>query len=383
MKRILLASIGQSPQIITETLYYYEIICEKRIDDVHVITDIQGKDILKSKLLGDGGALKKFCSDYNLQYSILQNQIHVLKDQHGNPLKDLLNIYDNKAAITQIFQLLDSLTSIEDTELIVSVAGGRKTMSVIIGQAMQFYARNQDIITHVIIDDRLFNTDFFYPTPQSKIVEVDNQEIDYKDAQVFLSEIPFVRLRDLYGNLIDSAKGESLEGFIEQAQTRIKQLSSSVAININLSKSSLLINQVDVALSNQELCLYALILRMNVSNVLKGMVSDSKIEGYILKSDLNKHEILDIYFDMYEQTSPNISAESKEKLKKLLYEHAYDEDWFGQHRSKLNSKLRKTLTEYEFSKSNIKSGLNADKLRVWGIDSQIENIIIEPNKTSL
>ena len=50
MKRILLASIGQSPQIITETLYYYEIICEKRIDDVHVITDIQGKDILKYRI---------------------------------------------------------------------------------------------------------------------------------------------------------------------------------------------------------------------------------------------------------------------------------------------------------------------------------------------
>ena len=79
----------------------------------------------------------------------------------------------------------------------MSIAGGRKTMGYYAGYAMSLYGRAQDSMSHVLVSDAFEQVrDFFYPTKESHPVQNrDGLYLDAKEAQVWLMNLPFVRLR--------------------------------------------------------------------------------------------------------------------------------------------------------------------------------------------
>ena len=91
-KHVLISVVGLSPQVITETLYYYWCLASPPvpITEVFALTTLHGKQALEDTLLGDSGKLKSLCSDYNLPpiHFDLAN-IHLLKGADGHPLKDI------------------------------------------------------------------------------------------------------------------------------------------------------------------------------------------------------------------------------------------------------------------------------------------------------
>mgnify|MGYP001143703972 CR=1 FL=1 len=157
MKNVLLISTGLSPQVITETLCYYsQSDTPINFDEVHVITGTVGKDLIMEKVLGGTKHYDQYCKDYNINkksISFNEGSIHLLLDDDQKPLDDIKTVKQNRAAINQVFKIVSDLTEDENVRLITSVAGGRKTMSVILGQAMQFFAREQDKIIHVIVEN--------------------------------------------------------------------------------------------------------------------------------------------------------------------------------------------------------------------------------------
>lgn len=199
-RRVLLAVSGMSPQIITETLY--ALIREKRWlpDEIRLITTEQGKQNAVLQLLDGPRHFQQLLDDYQISRPVdfsVEN-ITLIRDENGQILPDLRTPQDNEAAANVIAATIRELTRDPETELHVSLAGGRKTMGFYAGYALSLFGRPQDSLSHVLVSEHYeSNRDFFYPTPDTRVIQArDGRMLDASQAQVWLAEIPFVRLRD-------------------------------------------------------------------------------------------------------------------------------------------------------------------------------------------
>jgi|25BtaG_2_1085352.scaffolds.fasta_scaffold00039_6 CRISPR-associated protein (TIGR02584 family) len=198
-RKVFLAVSGMSPQIITETLY--ALIQEKHWipDEVHLITTEQGKQNAVLQLLEGERHFQRLLKDYQVNQPVLfsEQNIAVIQDANGQVLADLRTPQDNETAADTICTVIRELTSDADTELHVSLAGGRKTMGFYAGYALSLFGRPQDRLSHVLVSEGYESLrDFFYPTPTTRVIyDRDGKSLDASKAQVWLAEIPFVRLR--------------------------------------------------------------------------------------------------------------------------------------------------------------------------------------------
>ena len=207
-KRILLSVTGMSPAVVTETLY--ALVTEKGFipTKIQVITTEQGKNKLLEALLGiEGGrkerkgALQEFIEDYGEKYGFSsihfdESCIHIITDESGQNLPDIRTPEENEHAANSIVQLVGNLCQDEEMKLHVSIAGGRKTMGFFMGYALSLYGREQDSLSHVLVDSQYESlASFYYPKPYPHLINKnDGTQIDAKDGKVMLAEIPWVRL---------------------------------------------------------------------------------------------------------------------------------------------------------------------------------------------
>jgi len=203
-RAILLCVSGLSPQIVTETLYALAAAPARRLrfvpDEVHLITTQEGAERARLSLLSDRpGWFHRLRADYQLPAIRFDDStIHVLHDAEGRPLDDIRNEADNLLAADQIAERVRQLTADPSSVLHVSLAGGRKTMGYYLGYALSLWGREQDRLSHVLVDAPYESSwAFFYPTPYENVVESrpGGALVDCREARVTLAEIPFVRLR--------------------------------------------------------------------------------------------------------------------------------------------------------------------------------------------
>ena len=203
-RRLLLAVTGLSPQIVTETLYALAVEQKPPFvpTEVRLITTEEGADRAKLSLLHpESGWFHRLRADYDLPpIAFGPEHIHVLKDAGGRPLGDIRSPEDNERAADTITDVVRDLTRDDDCALHVSIAGGRKTMGFYLGYALSLYGREQDRLSHVLVNAPYeSHRDFFYPTPRSELIHTPgpkSRPYDARDAKVTLAEIPFVRLRE-------------------------------------------------------------------------------------------------------------------------------------------------------------------------------------------
>lgn len=201
-RKILLAVIGLSPQILTETLYALAVKGRPAFvpDEVHVITTGEGAEYARHTLLDNGmGRFREMLRDYSLEGRIRFDAdcIHVISRPDGQTARDIQSPEDNMLAADHILKWVSHFTRDENVALHVSIAGGRKTMGFFAGYALSLYGRAQDRLSHVLVSDPFeSNHDFYYPPPTPKVLfDRNNKPIHTSDANVMLAEIPFVRLR--------------------------------------------------------------------------------------------------------------------------------------------------------------------------------------------
>ena len=205
MRNVLLAVVGLSPQVITEALFALHQQ-GKNIDEIHIITTIQGKELIYAQVLPPtAGKYVQYMSDYGMDPSSIMfshETVYTVTDEHGREIDDILTQEDNEQLLKACLNMTYDLTSRHDTVVYFSIAGGRKTMSSCLMTAAQFYARPQDRIYHVIVYPEFENNrDFFYPPRISIPLELKdkNGKTYYKEsryAQVHLIPVPFVSIRD-------------------------------------------------------------------------------------------------------------------------------------------------------------------------------------------
>jgi CRISPR-associated protein (TIGR02584 family) len=201
---ILVAVAGLTPQVVTETLYYLTQVRDPpaAIAEIHVLTTQPGRQrILHDLLTPHTGHFYAFCAEYGLDAAAIAfsaEHIHVLTDAAGVPLDDIRTAADSSAVADQILACVQGLTADPATRLYCSLAGGRKTQSVLLGFALQLYGRPQDELLHVLVPEELEgHAEFFYPTRTPRLIRTrDGRTFDIGAARVEVAAIPYVRLRD-------------------------------------------------------------------------------------------------------------------------------------------------------------------------------------------
>lgn len=203
-RRVFLAVTGLTPQIVTETLYALAVKQDPPFvpTEVRIITTEEGAKPAERLLLHPKeGWFHRLRKDYDLDPIAFGPQnIHVVKDADGQPLGDIRSPQDNECAADTIIDIVRGLTNDDDSALHVSIAGGRKTMGYLLGHALTLYGREQDRLSHVLVNAPYeTHPDFFYPTPKPKTIRTRGPEgraYDARDAKVTLADVLFVRLRD-------------------------------------------------------------------------------------------------------------------------------------------------------------------------------------------
>ncbi|RLA06454.1 MAG: TIGR02584 family CRISPR-associated protein [Gammaproteobacteria bacterium] len=199
--KILIITIGKSPQVLTETLYVMAI--DKKLavpDEIYVLTTKDGAKKSRQKLMSKTGEVAKLCDEYNLpKIKFTNKNIITIKDANNLPMEDIRTEDDNQQTADQITNFMRVICQDDNNQLFVCLSGGRKTFSYYMGMAMTLFGREQDVLSHVLVDkDYEFVADFFYPTKQAKWLKNNNgKKINCQDAKITLSQIPYIRLREI------------------------------------------------------------------------------------------------------------------------------------------------------------------------------------------
>lgn len=213
-RRILLCVSGNSPQIITETLYALAVETDGRPPfvptEIRVLTTSCGAENTRRSLLeGDRAKLRELCQDHGLSgIHFDETCIEVFKRTDGSPLADIITPEDNRDAADHITRLVAELTGDSESAIHASIAGGRKTMGFYLGYAMSLFGREQDRVSHVLVSkDFTDRRDFFFK-PKSPVTLLNEQgeQMSTADARIHLAEIPMVRLRSTEFGVVSDRK---------------------------------------------------------------------------------------------------------------------------------------------------------------------------------
>lgn len=181
------------------------------------------------------------------------SSVHVIHDADGKPLTDINSDVDNEAAANKICTLVRSLTADPTTQLHVSIAGGRKTMSFMVGYALSLYGRPQDTLSHVLVNDP-FQThpEFFFPPRTPKVLLGQGaRPVSTDEAKITLAEIPFVRLR--HGMPADLLAGTTTYG---ETVARVQRAFAAPHLHLDIPRRQLVCQDVVVSLPPLLLAFY-------------------------------------------------------------------------------------------------------------------------------
>ena len=345
-KHVLISAVGLSPQVITETLYCYWCLTSPPvpITEVFALTTLRGKQALEETLLGDNGKLKSLCNDYNLPtiHFNLAN-IHLLKGADGQPLEDISSVIDNETLADQLFAFVRNLAASTDICLHASIAGGRKTMGLYIGLAMQFYGRPGDTLSHVLVNPKLENQEFFYPPPDNvNVILNDGRTIPADEIRLELAEIPLLLLGEKIPFLEEHTDAGYTE-LIEIAQREYNALQAISPVVVNTFSRCLEIGEVTINLTPLELALYLFFTQRHLEG------------GGDERYSISRSDIRDgLLTEALKETVSQIPTRDF-RLEELKGWESDPIARFSQTRSNINRKIREGLAETESAHYQIQS----------------------------
>lgn len=200
-RRVLAMAAGLTPQVVTETVYS---LTARRDPpwvptEVRLVTTQEGAMRARLMLLDDeAGQFHRLCDELGLSGRVrFDASLITVIEAGGQPLADIRTPAENAAAADAITAFVRELCADDDAAVHVSIAGGRKTMGYYMGYALSLFGREQDRLSHVLVNEPFEGLpDFFYPPAKPRVVfGAGNRPASTAEARVDLAEIPFVRLR--------------------------------------------------------------------------------------------------------------------------------------------------------------------------------------------
>jgi CRISPR-associated protein (TIGR02584 family) len=196
-RRLLIAVMGSSPAVLTETVWALAQQNPPWIPD-HVIgiTTLTGRAEARRQLFDQGGweqlcaalAKESLSVEGKLAFGA-SDSIRVLGDGRRD-FDDIRTPEEGDAAADFILGVLRQYTEQPGTEIVASIAGGRKTMSALMLACMSLLGREQDRVCHVLAADPFIakHPEFLFP----------HNRREQNAADIRLCDIPFVRVRGWY-----------------------------------------------------------------------------------------------------------------------------------------------------------------------------------------
>lgn len=329
-RRILLAVTGLTPQVVTETLYALAVARETPWvpTEIRLLTTAEGARRVRLELLDPAsGKFQALCRDYGLDgIAFDEAHVEVLCDAQGLPLSDIRTPEDNTRAADALLAAVRSLCSDPESELHVSIAGGRKTMGFFLGYALSLFGRPQDRLSHVLVSEPFESLpEFFFPPKVGRVLRTrDDRPVHTDDARVMLAEIPFVRLREgLPREAL--AQASPFASLVSAAQAAVEP----PALRFELEKKQVWCGDKAVTLPPAELAWYAWLAECRMAQ--RGR------EGFINACDGDLRE----YLALYARISGSFDARLEEARK--AYRNGLESQDFQQRRSKINRRLAQAL----------------------------------------
>ena len=258
-KHILFSLLGKTPQILTETLYCLMIHQKIPITEIKVITTEECYEIVCEKLLNSKtGRFYTFCQDWNIDTRKIEFGPENILVAPELPIDVNNNTDQQSHFINLILQNLKELTSLPNTTLHCSLAGGRKTMSVYFAYALQFFGRPQDKLFHVLIHPQEFENhpDFYYiPRKPHDLVTPTRYKISTDLAKIELIEIPYVRLKNTMSYLFGQGNLPFHE-MVQITQADLEQMPTLPPLVINFPQKTIEISNKKIHFSPIEMAFY-------------------------------------------------------------------------------------------------------------------------------
>lgn len=327
-RRILLAVAGTTPQILTETLYALSQSPAPFIPtEVNVITTSEGAHRIRLQLLDEkNGQFHAFCRDYGLTGKIKFEaaNVKVITGANGIPLQDIISPQDNEQAADQIVAWLRAFTHDPDCAIHACLAGGRKTMGFYLGYGLSLYGREQDKLSHVLVSPEFeAHREFFYkpPVPQTLFASslvgsrVDERPVSTADAQIWLAEIPFVRLRNGLPAPLLAGKGS----YTDAVQAVQESLPDSLLI-LDVAQHRAICGGIAVKMTPRDFAFYLWHARRSLCMGERAAISWKETEP----------AVMDEYFATYLEVLRGDTLHPDLENARRAFAHGFDKDaWAG------------------------------------------------------
>ncbi len=379
-KRVLLCSVGNYPQVVTETLY--ALVTEKKFipTEIHVIgTRLACNYILNNLLTPEKGLFHILCKRLKIKQNIRFDEqcIHIITDKYGRQLTDIQTPEDCIATADSIVDFVRRECEDSSSSMHVCISGGRKSLSFFLGYILSFFAKPQDFLSYVLIPNEFeFLPDFFYPIQPKQELKTWNpvtkkeKILLAKDAKIMLVEIPIIRLRNnLPENFLKEGKYSELVAYLDTALDPIE-------MRFDLDKNTVICDAKSIVSANESVTL----LPGQLSFLLWMILRKKQGLDFV---DPNNDDIALEYLDFSQQVSSdivdfrsiNINYLSDLKDFKFSFKAR-----FTQAISRINKAIRKALPEIErYSRFQIDSLWqyeNGVRSRCYQLATPAENIVL-------
>lgn len=351
-RHLLVALLGRTPQVLTETLFALCVQEAVPISEVSAISTQEGRQFAREKLLDpQAGRFYQLQQHYPAQCRQIQfsaDQIFVAQDGLL-PLADIRSRHDSETFLELILRVLWEKTSDPSTAVHCSLAGGRKTMSTYMALVMQMLGREQDKLYHVLLTppEAEHHAEFYYPAPQSQMLELtDGREFDSAKVKVELVEIPYVRLRErLPVEVLE--RRTSFAELLQWTQAEIAALPRAPMLQLVPQRRLLRIGGREIELPPIEFCLYwhfaersqkrlTSIPREAYEQYFEKPEGSAFLAAVSLQDLLAKYRALDSAAGMLKRFEDSLQRDKGLTLERLL-----------QYISKINRKLDVALSDLE------------------------------------
>ncbi|MDF7823144.1 CRISPR-associated ring nuclease Csm6 [Pontiellaceae bacterium B12227] len=206
-KTILVAGVGLSPAVLTNTVWALAHECTPIIpDEVVAITTVTGRGCITGQLISSNAWNRLFQALENEGLPVAgklafgsSDSIRILGNGKYD-FDDIATPEQNDASADFILKVLRQYTEDPATRVIASIAGGRKSMSALMISCMSLLGREQDRACHVLVNEpyeQRMEPPFLFPEKGVKH-NLGGKNYLSNNAMPLLSDIPFVRVRGWY-----------------------------------------------------------------------------------------------------------------------------------------------------------------------------------------
>jgi len=199
MRRVLLATLGETPAVITEA------IDKLRSEGVHVdvVVLLTTKDAFAREALE---LLSRHVPSY------YNGEIEF----HGARILEAFYDVDSDTAALEFMNL--ACSALRDYrkmgwEVYASIAGGRKAMSALLTLAVQFYGAQR--LFHVLVDDLELEEEGHIQKLKNKLPQEQNRVLHPPVEHIKLVNLPFIGLLPLLGDIVAGLKGSPMRSEVQ------------------------------------------------------------------------------------------------------------------------------------------------------------------------